>query len=154
LSVTRPKDGGIAVTLGSQSGERPWLMRATMTPGQHGHRIIDIETQKVSAKDLMLAMRLDEAQFDLDLPLSARVRADRGPDGLPRMLAGRILVEKGSIVDLDEPDQRISVDRAEISLDWDASRQALVMPFQVVSGGNRVTLLAQAEAPHEAGGAW
>ena len=38
----------------------------------------------------------------------------------------------------------VPIDRAEISLDWDATRQALVMPFQVVSGGNRITLLAQA----------
>src|SRR5205823_2384002 len=113
LSVTRPKGGGIAVTLGSEAGDRPWLIRATMTPGQLGHRIIDIETQKVSAKDLMLAMRLGEAQFDLDLPLSGRIRADIGPDGIPRMLDGRILVEKGGIVDRDEPDLRIPIDRAE-----------------------------------------
>jgi hypothetical protein len=32
LSVTRPKGGGIAVALGSEGVERPWLMRATMTP--------------------------------------------------------------------------------------------------------------------------
>ena len=50
LSVTRPKGGGIAVTLGSEGSERPWQMRAAMTPGQkQGHRIIDIETQKVYA---------------------------------------------------------------------------------------------------------
>ena len=32
--------------------------------------------------------------------------------------------------------------------------RALVVPFQIVSGGNRMTLLAQLEAPREAGGAW
>src|SRR5439155_6149269 len=41
LSATRPKGGGIAVALGSEGVERPWLMRATMTPGQPGHRIVD-----------------------------------------------------------------------------------------------------------------
>jgi len=86
--------------------------------------------------------------------LSARVRADIGPDGMPRMLDGRIVVDKGVVVDLDEPNVRVPIDRAEISLDWDAGRQALVMPFQVVSGGNRVTLLAQAEAPRETGAPW
>ena len=43
LSVTRPKGGGIAFTLGSEGVERPWLMRAAMTPGRarpphHRHR--------------------------------------------------------------------------------------------------------------------
>ena len=103
LSVTRPKGGGIALTLGSEGVERPWLMRAAMTPGQQGRRIIDIETHKVSAKDLMLAMRLGEGQYEPDLPLSARIRADIGPDGIPRMLDGRILVDKGVIIDLDDP---------------------------------------------------
>jgi Protein of unknown function len=154
LSVTRPKGGGIAVALGSEGVERPWLMRATMTPGQPGHRIVDIETQKVSSKDLMLAMRIGEGSYDPDLPISARVRAEIGPDGIPRMLDGRILVEKGVIIDLDDPLERIPIDRAEISLDWDASRQALVMPFQIVSGGNRITLMATFDAPRDGSGVW
>ena len=155
LGVMRPKSGGIAVTLGSENVERPWHMRAAMTPGQEpGHRIIDVEAQKVSAKDLMLALRVGESQFEPDLPLSARIRADIGPDGIPHMLDGRILVDKGVIIDLDDPLARIPIDRAEINLDWDATRQALVMPFQVVSGGNRITLLAQFDAPREGSGVW
>ena len=155
LGVMRPKSGGIAVTLGSENVERPWHMRAAMTPGQEpGHRIIDVEAQKVSAKDLMLALRVGESQFEPDLPLSARIRADIGPDGIPHMLDGKILVDKGVIIDLDDPLARIPIDRAEINLDWDATRQALVMPFQVVSGGNRITLLAQFDAPREGSSVW
>ena len=125
-----------------------------MTPTQHGRRIIDIEAQKVPAKDLMLAMRIGEGQYEPDMPLSGRIRADIGPDGKPQMVDGRIIADKGFVVDLDDPLARIPIDRAEISLDWDATRQALLMPFQVVSGGNRITLLAQLDAPHDSGGAW
>jgi uncharacterized protein DUF3971 len=155
LSVMRPKGGGIAVALGSESVERPWQMRATMTPGQNGNRILDIEAQKVSAKDLMLAMRVGEGLYEADVALSARIRADIGPDGIPRMLNGRILAEKGVIIDLDDPQlARIALDRAEITLDWDASRQALVVPFQLLSGGNRMTLYAQFDAPRDGGNVW
>jgi hypothetical protein len=155
LSVTRPKGGGLALTLGSEGVERPWQMRAAMTPGKtQGHRVIDIDAQRVSAKDLMLAMRLGENQYEPDLPLSGRIRAEVGPDGIPRMVDGRILIEKGFIIDLDDPLGRIPIDRAEFSLEWDATRQALVVPFQVVSGGNRTTLLAQFEAPREGTNIW
>jgi hypothetical protein len=154
LSVTRPKGGGIAVALGSQAVERPWRMRAAMTPGQHGHRIIDIEMQKVSTKDAMLAMRWGDDQYEIDLPLTGRIRADIGPDGIPHMLDGRMAVEKGVVVDLDDPLVRVPIDRAEISLDWDKTRQALMMPFQVVSGGSRITLLAQFNAPRDSSGVW
>jgi len=154
LSVTRPKGGGIAVALGSQAVERPWRMRAAMTPGEHGHRIIDIETQKVSAKDAMLAMRWGDDQYEIDLPLTGRIRADVGPDGIPHMLDGRMAVEKGVIVDLDDPLVRVPIDRAEISFDWDKTRQSLMVPFQVVSGGSRITLLAQLDAPRDGSGVW
>ncbi len=154
LSVTRPKGGGIAVALGSQAVERPWRMRAAMTPGQHGHRIIDIEMQKVSTKDAMLAMRWGDDQYEIDLPLTGRIRADIGPDGIPHMLDGRMAVEKGVVVDLDDPLVRVPIDRAEISLDWDKTRQALMMPFQVLSGGSRITLLAQFNAPRDGSGVW
>jgi hypothetical protein len=125
-----------------------------MTPGENGHRILDIDTQKVSAKDLMLAMRWGEGLYEPDLPLTARIRADIGPDGIPGMVDGRLVVERGFIIDADDPLVRIPIDRAEISLDWDATRQALLMPFQIISGGNRITLQAQIDTPHESGGAW
>ncbi|HEY1364444.1 MAG TPA: hypothetical protein VGF60_19535 [Xanthobacteraceae bacterium] len=154
LSVTRPKGGGIALTLGSQAAEHPWLMRAAMTPGKPGHRIIDIDAKKVSVKDLMLAMRISDVLYEPDLPLSGRIRADIGPDGLPTMLDGRIVVEKGFIVDVDDASTRVAIDQAEIGLEWNAAHQALVMPFQIVSGGNRLTLLAQAQAPRDSDGIW
>jgi hypothetical protein len=154
LSVMRPKGGGIAVKLGSEAAERPWQMRAAITPGQNGHRIIDVDTQKVSLKDVMLAMRWGDGFYEPDLPLTARFRADIGPDGIPRMVEGRIVVDNGFIVDVDDPLVRIPIDRAEVSLDWDAARQALLVPFQIVSGGNRITLQAQCDAPREREGAW
>src|SRR5262249_57665117 len=92
--------------------------------------------------------------YEPDLPLSARIRAEVGPDGIPRMLDGRIVADKGTIVDLDDPLGRIPIDRAEISLDWDATRHALLAPFQVISGGNRITLLAQFEAPRDGSNVW
>ncbi|MCC6776405.1 MAG: hypothetical protein IT537_07170 [Hyphomicrobiales bacterium] len=155
LSVTRPKGGGIAVMLASLGVERPWRLRAAMTPGQNGHRIVNIDSEKIWAKDLMLAMRLGDAPLEPELPLSGHIRADIGPDGLPRMLDGRILIDKGAIIDLDDPlVGRIPIDRAEFNLDWDAARRALMVPFQIVSGGTRMTLLAQFDAPRDPGGIW
>ena len=65
------------------------------------------------------------------------------------MVDGRILMEKGSIEDPEEPLSKIAIDRAEFSLDWDAMRHALIVPFQIISGGNRITLFAQLDAPRE-----
>jgi hypothetical protein len=154
LSLTRPKAGHVALTIGSDNPERPWSLRAALAPGEQGHRIVNIETQRLPAKDLMLALRLGDGQFEPDLPVSAKIRADIGPDGMPRMVDGRILMERGHIVDLDEPLSKITIDRAEFSLDWDSMRRALLVPFQIVAGGNRMTLFAQVDAPRDTGGAW
>jgi hypothetical protein len=154
LSVTRPEAGGVALTISSDAGERPWKVRAALSPGERGHRIIEVETERLPAKDLMLAMRIGDGQYEPDMPVSANVRADIGPDGMPQMLGGRVLMDKGFIVDTEEPLAKIAIDRAEFSLEWDAARKALMVPFQVISGGNRLTLLTRVEAPRKPGDAW
>src|SRR5215470_11358922 len=154
LGLTRPTAGGVALTISSDNPERPWSLRATLAPGENGHRAVNIETKRLPAKDLMLALRIGDGTFEPDLPVSAKIRADVGPDGMPRMVEGRILMERGHIVDIDEPLSKITIDRAEFSLDWDATRHALIVPFQIVAGGNRMTLFAQLDAPREPGGSW
>ena len=154
LSVTRPKGGGVAVKLASEQADRPWRLRAALTPGAQGHRVLHVDTHKVSVKDLMFAMRWGEGLYEVDLPLTSRIRADIGPDGIPGMIEGRVVVEKGFIIDVDDPLVRIPIDRAEIGLDWDAARHALVMPLQIISGGNRIAVQALIDAPPEANGAW
>jgi hypothetical protein len=153
LSLTRPKTGGIALTLSSDASERQWLLRAALTPGTFGHRIIDIETRDLPAKEMMLAMRLS-GPYELDLPLSGRIRADIGPDGVPASIDGRIVGERGSLIDVDDVGAKVALDRAEFTLDWDNQRNALTVPFHIESGGNRITLLARVDAPRERGGNW
>ncbi len=153
LSLTRPKGGGIALTLSSDTTDQPWLLRAAMTPAPYGHRIIDIETSKLPAKDMMLAMRIS-GPYELDMPLSGRIRADIGPDGIPVALDGRIVAEHGNLIDVDDPPAKVAIDRAEFTLDWDTQRNALNMPFHIESGGNRITLLAKVDAPRDRGGNW
>src|SRR5262249_21577226 len=49
LSVTRPKNGGIAVALGSEVGERPGALRGGVAARQTGHRVTDIAPAKGAA---------------------------------------------------------------------------------------------------------
>jgi Protein of unknown function len=154
LSLQRPSGGGVALTISSEAGERPWLLRATVSRGEGGDRKVEIETERLSAKDLLLALRIGDGQFEPNIPVTARVRATIGADGLPKMVEGRIQLDKGYVVDTDEPLSRIDIDRAEFDLQWDTARRALVVPFQILSGNNRLTLLAQLVPSREADGIW
>jgi hypothetical protein len=154
LSLTRPRSGGVALTVSSEAGERPWMLRATVSRGDKGKRIVEVESNHLPAKDLMLALRIGDGKLEPDIPVSARIRAEIGPDGIPLGVAGRISLDKGAIIDTEDPLSRISIDRAEFTLTWDPARQALLVPFQVISDGTRLTLLAQLDAPREAGGNW
>src|SRR5207245_2715891 len=93
------------------SADPPWRLRAALAPGEHGHRTVDIETQKLPARDVMLAMRV-EGPYEPDLPLSGRIRADIGPDGIPQMLAGRLVADNGFLIAPDK--QRIDVLQGDI----------------------------------------
>ena len=154
LSVTRPRRGGIVVSLGSESVERPWLLTAAVSPAERGRRMIQIEARKVSTKDILLALRVDEGKIEADVPISAVIRAEIGFDGTPLLIDGRVIADAGTIGDMENPSASFEIDKAELSLDWDATRRSLVAPFQILSGGNRFTLLAQLEAPREPSTAW
>lgn len=153
LSVERAH-GGVEVTVGSDNPTAPWALVAAVTPTHQGYRKIQVEARRVSASDLLLASRFDDGKLQIDVPLSASISGEIGPDGLPHTLTGRVVADAGSFGDASDADSRIGIERAEFKLQWDAENRILAMPFQVLSGGNRVTLLAQVEAPAEAGGVW
>ena len=54
--------------------------------------------------------------------------------------------QSGSIGDANEEDGRIAFDHAEFRLNWNAASRVLAIPFQILSGGNRITLMGQIEA--------
>ena len=146
--------GGVEVTVGSSNPARPWALTAAVTPTRQGYRKIQLEARRVSASDLLLASRLDDGKLHVDMPLSASISGEIGPDGLPQNFAGRIVADAGSIGDAADDDGVVAIDRAEFKLNWDAETRILSVPFQILSGGNRITLLGQIEAPKEIGGTW
>ncbi len=146
--------GGVEVTIGSDDAAQPWSIVAAATPTRKGFRKIQLEARRVLARDLFLAARLDAGSWRIDMPLSASVSGEIGPDGMPQTLTGRIVADASSIVDMNDQYSRLAIDRAEFQLNWDAGSRILSVPFQILSGGNRITLIGQVEAPPEAGGAW
>jgi hypothetical protein len=154
LSLTRPGAGELEFELASEDANHPWLVLASIKPGAGGARVIDLEARQVMLKDLLLALRIDGGQIDTDVTVSARVRAEFSADGSPQTASGRIIVGPGSFIDTGDPAAKITIDHAEMHPDWNATARLLTMPFEVRSGGTRLTLTAQAEAPRDPGGSW
>jgi hypothetical protein len=154
LSLTRPDQGGVIFRIASDNPERPWLLSAAMRPLADGIRAIGIEARKVATRDILLALRLNEGAIDIDLPLSATVRADIAADGTPQVVQGQLIAEPGTIIDRENPKVRVPIDRADIRFNWDARRRSLVVPFQIQSGGNQFTLRATLDAPADQSGEW
>ena len=154
LSLQRPRGGGIVVTVGSANAEHPWGLTASIKPTGDGYRSIAIEARQVSANDLLLASRFGDGSLQVDMPLSASLRGVIGPNGVPQSLTGRVVADSGSINDGDSTDGAIDLDHAEFKINWDAGSRVLAVPFQILSGGNRITLLGQVEAPAQSPGNW
>lgn len=154
LSVSRPSGGGLALSVGEENTTRPWSFRAAVGPQVNGVRSVEIAADRVLVKDLLFALRLKDASYTVDLPITGRLRGEIGRDGLPTYLTGKIAVDAGSIVDRRAPEYPMNIDRADISVDWDSTRRVLVAPFQVVAGQNRITLLAHLEPPNDTVAHW
>ena len=154
ISLTRPEQGGVIFRLSSDEPARPWALSAAMRPLGDGIRAVGIEARHVSTKDILLALRMNEGDLDVDLPLSASVRAELSPDGTVNRLQGQVLAEAGTIVDHGPNKLDLKIDRADMRFNWDARQRALIVPFQVQSGGNQFTLRAALEIPAEPNGVW
>ena len=153
FSVNRP-GSGISIRLGSEDETRPWAIAASIRQAGVQRRLLSLDLKEVSTKDLFLATRIGSGQFQADIPLSGSIRAEIGPDSLPRIVEGKIVAGAGLIGDPADVGGNFRIDHAELTLDWDAQRRNLTMPFQILSGANRFTLLSRFEAPVQNGEPW
>ena len=89
LTLERPQGGGVVVTMGSDNPQHPWGLTAAIKPTRNGSRSIEIEGRHVSANDLLLASRLGDGNIVANLPLSASLHGEIGPDGVAAKLVVR-----------------------------------------------------------------
>ena len=147
MSLRRPSAGGVALSVGEE-GARPWSLRAVIGPQANGVRSVDLRADKVPTANILLAMRVKDLTYSADLPLSGELKGELGRDGLPTYFRGKLTAGAGHIIDSDTPDYPMAIDAAEMSVEWDSGRRVLVAPFKIISGANRVTLLAHIEPPN------
>ena len=153
LSLRRPSSGGVALSVGEE-GNHAWSLRVTVGPPANGVRSVDIRADKVSTTNILLALRLKDLTYSADLPLSGELKGELGRDGLPTYFRGKVTAGAGNIIDGDTPDYPMAIDSAEVNIEWDAGRRVLVAPFKIISGANRITLLAHLEPPNDSVPDW
>src|SRR5467141_4505877 len=153
LSLRRPSAGGVALSVGEE-GNNAWSLRVVVGPPANGVRSVDIRADKVPTANIFLALRLKDVTYSADLPLSGELKGELGRDGLPTYFRGKISTGAGTIIDSDTPDYPMGIDSAEMNVEWDSGRRVLVAPFKIISGSNRITLLAHLEPPNDAVSDW
>jgi hypothetical protein len=153
LSLRRPSGGGVALSVG-EDGKHAWSLHVVVGPPANGVRSIEIRADKVSTTNILLALRMKDLTYSADLPLSGELKGELGRDGLPTYFRGKITTGSGNIIDSDTPDYPMAIDSAEVNVEWDAARRVLVAPFKIISGPNRVTLLAHLEPPNDSVRDW
>src|SRR5882762_327565 len=153
LSLRRPSAGGVALSVGEE-GNNAWSLRVVIGPPANGVRSVDIRADKVSTTNILLALRMKDLTYSADLPLTGDLKGELGRDGLPTYFRGKITAGAGHVIDGDTPDYPMAIDSAEINVEWDSGRRVLVAPFKIISGSNRVTLLAHLEPPNDSVADW
>ena len=148
LSLRRPSGGGVALQPRRGGRAAPGRLRVAGRAAANGVRSVDIRADKVPTANILLAMRLKDLTYSADLPLTGELKGELGRDGLPTYFRGKIIAGAGHIIDSDTPDYPMPIDSAEINVEWDSGRRVLVAPFKIVSGANRITLLAHLEPPN------
>jgi len=153
LSLRRPSNGGVAMTVGEE-GANAWSLRVLVGPPANGVRSVELHANRVSTKNVLLALRMKDLTYSADFPLTGDLKGELGRDGLPTFFRGKVVAGAGTVTDSDTPDYPMAIDQAEISLEWDSGRRVLLAPFKIISGANRVTLLASLEPPNDTVNDW
>jgi hypothetical protein len=153
LSLRRPSAGGVALSVGEE-GNNAWSLRVVVGPPANGVRSVDIRANRVSTTNILLALRMKDLTYSADLPLTGELKGELGRDGLPTYFRGKLTAGAGHVTDSDTPDYPMSIDSAEINVEWDAGRRVLVAPFKIISGANRITLMAHLEPPNDRVADW
>jgi hypothetical protein len=148
LSLRRPSAGGVALSVGEE-GRHAWSLHVAVGPPANGVRSVDIRADKVSTTNILLALRLKDLTYTANLPVSGELRGELGRDGLPTYFRGKITAGTGNVIDTDTPDYPMAIDSAEVNVEWDSGRRVLLAPFKIISGQNRITLLAHLEPPND-----
>ena len=147
LSLRRPLGGGVALSVGEE-GKNGWELKFAVGAPSNGVRSVEISANKVPINNILLAARLKDFTYSADMPLSGEFKGEIGRDGLPTFFRGELNIGKGTIVDLNVPDYPMTIDRADVRVEWDAGRRVMVAPFHIYSGANRITMLAHLEPPN------
>ena len=153
LSLRRPSAGGVALSVGEE-GENAWSLRVLVGAPSNGVRSIDISARKLSTLNILRALRVKDLTYSADLPLTGELKGELGRDGLPTFFRGRLTAGAGQLTDSDTPDYPMMIDAAEFNVEWDSARRVLLAPLKIISGENRVTLLASLEAPNGVSPDW
>jgi hypothetical protein len=148
LSLRRPSGGGVAMSVGEE-GKHAWSLSVVVGAPANGVRSVDIRADKVSTTNILLALRLKDLTYSANLPLTGELKGELGRDGLPTYFRGKITAGAGDIIDSDTPDYPMGIDSAEVNVEWDSARRVLLAPFKIISGQNRITLLAHLEPPND-----
>lgn len=148
LSLRRPHDGGVAMSVG-EAGAHPWKLGVVVGSPSNGVRSVAIHADNVPARNILLALRLKDLTYSADLPLTGDLKGELGRDGMPTYFRGKITAGAGTLIDNDTPDYPMQIDQGEFNVEWDSNRRVLLAPFKIVSGANRVTLLAHVEPPND-----
>ena len=153
LSLRRPANGGVAMSVGEE-GTDAWSLKVLVGAPANGVRSVEINAKKLSTVNILRALRMKDLTYSADLPLTGDLKGEIGRDGLPTFFRGKLTAGAGTITDSDTPDYPMGIDAAEFNIEWDSARRVLLAPLKIVSGENRITLLASLEAPNDGTPDW
>ena len=153
LSLRRPSGGGVALSLGEEGAKALVAARDRGTAAERRplgryprQGCLDLQHPAGAAPEGLT--------YSADLPLTGELKGELGRDGLPTYFRGKVLVGAGTIIDTDTPSYPMAIDSGEVNVEWDLGRHVLVAPFKIISGANRITLLAHLEPPDGSTNDW
>jgi hypothetical protein len=149
------KAGGISFSISSGDPVGRWSITATVGAAPDGARAVDLVVDRLSPRDILLALGLDGIDFHAETPLSGILRAQIAADG--RLIAAvmRLSAASGEVGKNTQVEGRFKLDEAQLQVRFDAERRAVIIdPLAFAVGSNQIVIQAMIEAPRDDSPNW
>ncbi|MBK9082949.1 MAG: hypothetical protein IPL88_13155 [Rhizobiales bacterium] len=155
IAFDRPAAGRASLRLSALGPNGRWSISARASGEADAARKLEVDVAELSLDEIALVAGFRERPVDFDMPISAKLAFELGPDRQVAGATGRFTLGAG-LVKLDDPDHEpFLIDEAVGGFRWDPqARVVIVEPTQLNAGQTQISVEGRIAPPAVAGEAW
>jgi hypothetical protein len=133
-TLSRPAEGGVALTIDSSGRRGPWSVTLTAGNGEQGAHTIETVARNLAPEDILAALGAPVFPHEWTTPVSLVARADVTGEGMLRSGQATLRIGAGRFASTASPASGLDIAEGQFDFAWDATTLSMLMPVGQIAG--------------------